>query len=163
MKQSAYLLLFTTMFLSQNTVAKDSLLTTLAKQNTQYSTIQNQTPTGLGWDKMLERAKASNSVLIGEDHFFNEIPIFVSALTKAVKFDNFFCVNLTNRTYVEWKNAENCTDIKRLGEEVVKLADLYNKLNTHRNFYPKMKISKGFIKVLKWYLIFYSSNSMFIC
>jgi hypothetical protein len=39
----------------------------------------------------LEQAQASNFVLIGEDHFTNEIPYFFSALTSQIKFDNFFC------------------------------------------------------------------------
>lgn len=46
---------------------------------------------GLGWTKIIEKANASNDVLIGEDHFTNEIPYFTAALTTQIKFDNFFC------------------------------------------------------------------------
>jgi len=45
----------------------------------------------LGWEKIIEKAKVSNDVLIGEDHFTNETPYFTSALAGQVKFDNFFC------------------------------------------------------------------------
>lgn len=44
-----------------------------------------------GWTKLLEKARESNDVLIGEDHFTNEIPYFTSALASQIKFDNFFC------------------------------------------------------------------------
>jgi hypothetical protein len=47
--------------------------------------------TGIGWTKLLEKARESNDVLIGEDHFTNEIPYFTSALASQIKFDNFFC------------------------------------------------------------------------
>lgn len=43
-----------------------------------------------GWDKILAAAQKSSSVLIGEDHFTNEIPYFTSALSSQIKFDNFF-------------------------------------------------------------------------
>ena len=47
--------------------------------------------TGTGWVKLMEKARESNDVLVGEDHFTNEIPYFTSALASQIKFDNFFC------------------------------------------------------------------------
>lgn len=46
---------------------------------------------GEAWKKIVEEITSHNNVLIGEDHFFNEIPLFVSAVTSKIKFDNFFC------------------------------------------------------------------------
>lgn len=70
-------------------VAQDSLLTKIAKEN---SNTFIKTPIGfdgLGWSKILEKAQLSNNVLIGEDHFTNEIPFFTSKLVAQIKFDNF--------------------------------------------------------------------------
>lgn len=78
-------------FYTQLTYAQDSLVTSLAKSNTTLFTKDGNKFTGAGWDKILTRAKLSNNVLIGEDHFTNETPFFVSALASQIKFDNFFC------------------------------------------------------------------------
>lgn len=78
-------------FYTQLTFAQDSLVTSLAKSNTTQFTKDGNKFTGTGWDKILTRAKLSNNVLIGEDHFTNETPFFVSALASQIKFDNFFC------------------------------------------------------------------------
>ncbi|WP_179747348.1 hypothetical protein [Pedobacter xixiisoli] len=71
--------------------AQDSLITALAKNNqTTFTKDVNQLK-GLGWDKIIEKAKGSSNVLIGEDHFTDEIPFFVSKIAEQIKFDNFFC------------------------------------------------------------------------
>lgn len=72
-------------------LAQDSLITALAKNNqTNFVKEANQFK-GLGWDKILDQAKKSSNVIIGEEHFTNEIPFFVSKLAEQIKFDNFFC------------------------------------------------------------------------
>jgi len=70
--------------------AQDSLFTQFAKIN-QTSFVKEQNGfRGLGWDKIISLATKSNNVLIGEDHFTNETPFFVSKIASQVKFDNFF-------------------------------------------------------------------------
>jgi hypothetical protein len=65
----------------------DSLITT-NQVNVTYS-LNNFS--GKGWDQLVERAHKSNYVLIGEDHFISEVPIFTEALAERVRFDNYIC------------------------------------------------------------------------
>lgn len=76
---------------SATTLAQDSLLTTLAKSNVTTFVKHESTFKGPGWDKIIKTAIASGDVLIGEDHFTNEIPYFTSAIASKIKFQNFFC------------------------------------------------------------------------
>jgi len=46
---------------------------------------------GKGWDQLVERAQHTNYVLIGEDHFIEEIPVFTQALMQQLKVDNYIC------------------------------------------------------------------------
>lgn len=71
--------------------AQDSLITSLAKNNLSKFVKKQGSFAGSGWEEIINKAKVSNDVLIGEDHFTNEIPYFTSALAGQVKFDNFFC------------------------------------------------------------------------
>lgn len=71
-------------------MAQDSLLTAIAQNNSSAFEPMQAGFKGEGWDKILAAAQKSVSVLIGEDHFTNEIPYFTSALASAIKFDNFF-------------------------------------------------------------------------
>lgn len=72
-------------------VAQDSLITALAKNNVStFSKAQNEF-SGEGWEKIIQQAGASDYVLIGEDHFTNEIPFFVSSMASRIQFGNFFC------------------------------------------------------------------------
>jgi hypothetical protein len=91
MKKTLALTILLVSFYTQLTRAQDSLVTSLAKNNTSVFTKDGDKFTGAGWDKILTRAKSSDNVLIGEDHFTNETPFFVSALASEIKFDNFFC------------------------------------------------------------------------
>ena len=74
-----------------NLYAQDSIVTAIAKQNVSLFVPDNNSFTGIGWTNLIEKAKECNDVLIGEDHFTNEIPYFTSALASQIKFDNFFC------------------------------------------------------------------------
>lgn len=73
------------------TFAQDSLLTSLAGKNVTTFSKQAGTFSGPGWEKIIKQAAASNDILIGEDHFTNEIPYFTSAIAAKIKFENFFC------------------------------------------------------------------------
>jgi hypothetical protein len=79
------------LLVSSKTFGQDSLITDMAKKNLTNFTKEGSSFIGEGWDKIMTQAKASDFVLIGEDHFTNEIPYFFSALTSQIKFDNFFC------------------------------------------------------------------------
>lgn len=91
MKKIIALTLFTSLFFAEFISAQDSLITALAKNNqTSFVKDANQLK-GLGWDKIIEKSQKSSNVLIGEEHFTNEIPFFVSKIAAQIKFDNFFC------------------------------------------------------------------------
>ena len=45
---------------------------------------------GAGWEKIKKQAKSSHHVLIGEEHFTNEIPLFATALMNDSLYDNLF-------------------------------------------------------------------------
>ncbi len=79
------------LFFASVALAQDSLITALAKNNQTNFVKEADHFKGLGWDKILDQAKKSNNVMIGEDHFTNEIPFFVSKIANQIKFDNFFC------------------------------------------------------------------------
>ena len=70
---------------------QDSLITSLSKKNLSTFTKAGDTFTGLGWEKIIKKSESANDVLIGEDHFTNEIPYFTSAIASKINFENFFC------------------------------------------------------------------------
>lgn len=72
-------------------LAQDSLLTQIARKHHTLFSVQDNAFKGEGWEKILSEAQKSNFVMIGEDHFINEVPFFCNALTSQIKFDNFFC------------------------------------------------------------------------
>jgi hypothetical protein len=73
------------------TFGQDSLITDMAKKNLTTFTKNGNSFIGEGWNKIIGLAQPSDFVLIGEDHFTNEIPYFFSVLTSQIKFNNFFC------------------------------------------------------------------------
>ena len=46
---------------------------------------------GLGWERLQSEIEQHSNIMIGEDHFIAEIPLFVSAIASTVHFNNFFC------------------------------------------------------------------------
>lgn len=72
-------------------LCQDSLISQIIKKDLTTFSVNNESFTGNGWDKLINQVRKSDFVLIGEDHFFNEIPFFVSAISNKIKFDNFFC------------------------------------------------------------------------
>jgi hypothetical protein len=87
MRTNILLLLFIAFSLHSN--SQDSSLTRLIKEQTSIFSIAGNSFSGEGWHKMDSAIKSTNNVLIGEDHFFNEVPLFVSAIAKNTRFDNF--------------------------------------------------------------------------
>lgn len=46
---------------------------------------------GKPWDQLVERSAKANYLLIGEDHFISEVPIFTQALAQRLHIDNYIC------------------------------------------------------------------------
>lgn len=67
---------------------KSQLLDSLIRANRSYFTY-DQTFSGMGWTQLMERVNQSHYVLIGEDHFIREIPLFTQALIRASSFQNY--------------------------------------------------------------------------
>jgi len=73
---------------SQSTNITSSPIQILAKNNMTSINYIDGVFSGIGWEKIKEEAKNSHHVLIGEDHFTNEIPLFAHTLMKDSKYDN---------------------------------------------------------------------------
>lgn len=85
------LFLLVTLFIANFNHAQNTVLDSLAEKNGfAFQPDKNISFQGKGWDVLLNEIKQSNSVLLGETHFTNEIPYFTNALINEVKFDNFF-------------------------------------------------------------------------
>lgn len=76
--------------LTQTVKAQESLFS-IIKESSHTFKLENNQFIGKGWNEILNQIKSHNDILIGEDHFFNEIPLFISKVNDEVKFDNFFC------------------------------------------------------------------------
>lgn len=83
---SALLLLY----ISHFALSQDSLITTLARKNVETFQPSGTGFTGIGWDRLVKESSLTHYVLIGEDHFTNEIPAFTSALAHATPFNNYY-------------------------------------------------------------------------
>ena len=87
---AALLLAFLLILNLPKSFSQDSVITKMAKANVSYFTPEKGSFTGLGWQNLMNEVKSSNNILIGEDHFTNEIPYFTAALAAQTKFENFF-------------------------------------------------------------------------
>ena len=89
MKKTILLLLI--LFIANYNYGQDRVLDSLVqKNNFPFQIEKNVSFQGKGWDVLLDEIKQSNSVLLGETHFTNEIPYFTNAIINEVKFDNYF-------------------------------------------------------------------------
>lgn len=83
--------LFLTLFITQFSLAQNTVLDSLVQKNGfPFQTDKNISFQGKGWNVLLDDIKQSNSILLGETHFTNEIPYFTNAVINQVKFDNYF-------------------------------------------------------------------------
>jgi len=71
-------------------IAQDSLLLDLINQNHKFFGLENNQFSGKGWDHIKDKIISSKNILVGEDHFTNEIPVFVKAISNVTSFDNFY-------------------------------------------------------------------------
>jgi len=91
MNRSKLFLAILLLFFTSQLFAQDSLITSLAKKNLSTFTKAKGIFEGPGWELIVKKLAESNDVLIGEDHFTNEIPYFTAAIAALIKFENFFC------------------------------------------------------------------------
>lgn len=89
MKKIIFLLLI--VFITNFNYAQNRILDSLVQKNAfPFQNDKSLSFQGKGWDVLLDEIKQSNSVLLGETHFTNEVPYFTNAVVNEVKFDNYF-------------------------------------------------------------------------
>ena len=76
-------------FLVHPCFSQDTLIQELLINNTLQFNFDGIEFTGNGWDYIQNEVRESSNVLIGEDHFSNEIPSFTKAIFDTKSFDNF--------------------------------------------------------------------------
>jgi len=79
-----------TFFLVLSGFAQDSIFNRLATENLKLFAPNDESFMGDGWEYIKDKVENSQNVLIGEDHFSNEIPFFITAISDITKFDNFY-------------------------------------------------------------------------
>ena len=83
-------LAFFTFIICLTGFSQDSIFTHLATENLKLFSPQSNSFTGEGWEYIKNKVEASQNILVGEDHFSNEIPFFIKAVSDLTKFDNFY-------------------------------------------------------------------------
>lgn len=94
-----------TLFITNFNYAQNVVLDSLVQKNGfPFRIDKNNSFQGKGWDVLLDEIKQSNSFLLGETHFTNEIPYFTNAIVNEVQFDNYFLeVDLYSVDIIETK------------------------------------------------------------
>lgn len=88
-KTKTTLLLISFLLLVKFVSGQDSLFVRLASENVKLFSPEGTNFHGDGWEHIKNKVQTSTNVLVGEDHFSNEIPDFFKALANITKFDNF--------------------------------------------------------------------------
>ena len=89
MKKITFLLL--TLFITNYNYAQNRVLDSIVQRNGfAFQIDKNISFQGKGWDILLNEIKQSNSVLLGETHFTNEIPYFTNAVINGLRLTTFF-------------------------------------------------------------------------
>ncbi|MCX2454231.1 hypothetical protein OQX61_23370 [Pedobacter sp. PLR] len=84
-------LLILSLFIANFSYAQTTLMDSLIQKN--YSSFKknnNNAFEGKGWTTLQDEMSKSNSVLLGEVHFSDEVPYFTNAVINNIKFDNYF-------------------------------------------------------------------------
>ncbi|MGM0589609.1 MAG: hypothetical protein ACQETE_14395 [Bacteroidota bacterium] len=68
--------------------AQDSLLTSLLLEHHRTIQFDGTSFSGPGWQDIQTKVQNASQVLIGEDHFIQEIPVFTEAIMNSASFDN---------------------------------------------------------------------------
>lgn len=128
--------------LSLNSIcAQDSLLHQLSVKNVKTFEPNGNGFKGEGWDEIKERLSQSQNVLIGEDHFTNEIPAFVQAIANTTKFDNFYIEVDPYSTKIIKESIQNFSE-----KELKKFNDEYGELFVFYALEPEYKLLKNLVK-----------------
>ncbi|PQJ22749.1 hypothetical protein BSU00_00020 [Tenacibaculum sp. SG-28] len=83
-----YITIITLFFLHK--VSSQDTFSEILKKSSETFRYKNNNFEGKGWETVLRQINKHNNILVGEDHFFNEIPLFISKITSEIRFDNFF-------------------------------------------------------------------------
>src|SRR6056297_752205 len=93
--------------------SQDSLLAGLAKDNHSTFTYDGKTFSGAGWEMIEKKVRSAGNVLIGEDHFTNEIPAFAKAVMHTGSFDNLIIEMDPYSTEIIENSIRNLSDEER--------------------------------------------------
>jgi hypothetical protein len=83
-------MLLSTLLLCLPLQADDSAFAELARQHQFSMSEQDGVFSGPGWDLLSERVAGSQQVLIGEDHFTNEMPRLIGVIAGIGTYDHFY-------------------------------------------------------------------------
>lgn len=113
--------------LQYNGYCQDSLFTKIAKENSKSFQVSNDQFSGEGWEFIINEVKKSQHLLLGEDHFTNEIPTFIKAIGLESRFKNFFIEvdPYTTQIISESFSEMNAEERSRFNEEYSKYFSFY--------------------------------------
>ncbi len=113
-----------------NTFSQNELVSLINNNTTTFNYHQNKFK-GDGWNNILSAIKKHDNILIGEDHFFEEIPLFISQINNEIHFDNFFCeIDAYTASIIQQQ---------LLNKDVKKVTDFISNYNTSFSFYALEK------------------------
>ena len=102
--------------------ADDTAFAELASQHQFSMSEQDGVFAGPGWDLIRERAAAAQHVLLGEDHFTNEMPRLIGAIAGIGSYDNFyievdpFSTRIIERSIRELQSAQRLAFRRAFGD-----------------------------------------------
>jgi len=70
--------------------AEETAFAELAQQHQLAMAEQDGVFSGAGWDLLSQRVAGAQHVLVGEDHFTNEMPLLIGAIAGIGRFDHFY-------------------------------------------------------------------------
>lgn len=104
-------------FKAGEALPQDSLLQQMVSEH--YAKMKYEAETnnfsGPGWEQIADRVQRAQNILIGEDHFTNEIPAFTEAVMKTVDIENFIIEMDPYSTEIIEQSIREMSDIKRAG------------------------------------------------
>ena len=70
--------------------SQDSLFNAIVSENVKDFSYQDGKFLGEGWDQIIGEVEKAHHLMLGEDHFTNEIPDFIREIAEKSKFENFY-------------------------------------------------------------------------
>ncbi len=90
MKHRSWQLLIVCILISNTFLAQKITFETIIANHQKTFKISDSVFSGGGWALIADKVKQVDNVLIGEEHFTNEIPLFTKHIFNLKKFDNFY-------------------------------------------------------------------------